>query len=349
MALQGSTGDAPVRAARLWTALLCCLAVVLTLPAVASAKPGYKVRPAGSELFLFLEGKGEYEVSLEANNKQRVLLAAEEGLFTATEYSTKGRVSSKRIEADLGDLGRIDIDVRLRPRHSEREPLQRNCKGPASIYVPGTFHGTIKFSGEGDIPPFSVKRGEIGFIRRFKRVCKQRRAPKRNQKTKQKEEKPKLKLEFGLLDTSGKGDGRTVNFEVFSLGVARNPAKTFGIYEAAAYERREEVRIARSTLGFFGPEEFRMSKRGEKPLTLKVKPEEPFAGKALYKREPGSKATWTGNLSVKLPGADPIPLTGDSYDAVFCRGLDFDEIERCFYGSGSHSQPLALARLSSLR
>lgn len=320
--------------------------VALVLPAGAAAKPGYEVRPAGSELFLFLEDKGDYEISLEANDRQRVLLAVEEGLLTATEYSTEGHVSSKRIEADLGDLGRIDIDVRLEPRYSEREPSQRNCKGPASIYVPGTFHGTIRFSGEGDIPPFSVKRGEIGFLRRFKRVCKQRRrAPEQNQE----EGKPKLELEFGLLDTSGKGDGRTVRFEVLSLAPARNPAKSFGVYEAAAYERRESVQIARSTFGFIGAEEFRMSKRGKQPLTLQVKPSEPFAGKALYKRGPGSKATWTGNLSVELPGADAIPLTGDDYDAVFCRGVESGEIDRCLYGSGSHSQPLALARLSSLR
>ena len=331
-------------------AILVCALAVLALPASAAAKPGYKVLPAGSELFLFLEDKGEYEVSLEANSRQRVLLAVEKGLFTATEYSTKGHVSSKRIEADLGDLGRIAIDVHLRPRQSEQEPSRKNCKGPAPIYVPGTFHGKIRFSGEGDIPSFSVKRGYIGFVRRFKRVCKQRqRAPKRNQKKKQKEEKPKLKLEFGLLDTSGKGDGRSVRFEVFSLAQARNPAKSFGIYEVAASERREGMRILRNSFGFLGPEEFRMSKRGEQPLTLKVKPEEPFAGRALYKRGPGERATWTGNLSVELPGADAIPLTGDRYDAVFCRGLDFDEIEGCFYGSGSHSQPLALARLSSLR
>ncbi len=329
-------------------AILVCALAVLTLPASAVAKPGYKVKPAGSELFLFLEDKGDFEISLEANDRQRVLLAVEEGFFTATEYSTKGRVSSKRIEADLGDLGRIDIDVRLRPRHSDSEPRQRNCKGRKSIFVPGTFHGTIRFSGEGDIPPFSVKRGEIGFLRRFKQVCKLRRAPKRNQK-KPKAEKPKIKLEFGLLDTSGKGDGRTVRFEVFSLAQARNPAKSFGIYEAAASERRKNLRIVRSTFGFLGHKEFRMSKRGKQPLTLRVKPPEPFSGKALYKRGPGEKATWTGNLSLDLPGAEAIPLTGDNYDAVFCRGLDFEEIDSCYYGSGSHSQPLALAKLSSLR
>lgn len=328
---------------------LCALIALLAIPATAAAKPGYRVKPAGTELFLFLEDKGDYEISLEANDRQRVVLAAETGFLTAAEYSARGHVSSKRIEADLGDLGRVAIDVRLRPHESEPEPSQRNCKGPSSIYVPGTFHGTIRFSGEADIPPFSAKRGYIGFVRRFKRVCKQRqRGPGRNQK-KGKDEKPKPKLEFGLLDTSGKGDGRTVNFEVLSIGPARNPAKSFGIYKAAAHERRQGVRIVRSTLGFLGPKEFRMSKRGKQPLTLRVKPPEPFSGKAFYRRGPGEKATWTGNLSVELPGSDAIPLTGEGYDAVFCRSVDSGEIERCLYGSGSHSQPLALARLSSLR
>jgi hypothetical protein len=59
-----------------------------------------------------------------------------------------------------------------------------------------------------------------------------------------------------------------------------------------------------------------------------------------------------------LPGTEPLPLAGESFIARLCPSLSIlasclsrHELARVRsrYGSGSHSQPLALARLSSLR
>lgn len=315
--------------------LLACAATLLATPVGASAKPGYKVRPGGTELFLDLGAKGGYEFLVEANDRQRVLLAVEGGLFTATEYSTKGRVSSTRIEADLGELGRIDIRVNLAPGRAQSYPPRKGCGGPASIYVPGTFRGTIEFSGEGDVPAVSVTRGEIGFTRRFKRVCKQRQpAPDRGDG-----ERRKPKVDVGLLEAIGEVEGRTAFFGAFNFVPKRDPARSFGFLIAGAFERRERVLIERSTLEFFfGPEAFRMSRPGKKPETVRVALPEPFAGRAHYSRKPGSPPTWTGNLRVDLPGADAIPLAGPDFKAIFCRGSSPARAERCPYGSGSQSQ-----------
>jgi hypothetical protein len=155
-------------------------------------------------------------------------------------------------------------------------------------------------------------------------------------------------IEIGALQAKAKGEGRTTLFEAFTLAPPRNPALSLGFAFGAAYERQEEVRIARTALEIFSLG-IVMSKRGKEPETVKVKMEKPFTGRARYSRSPGSPASWTGNLSVKLPGADPLALAGPGFSPVFCRGGDFAGIERCLYGSGSHSQPLALARLSSLR
>jgi hypothetical protein len=332
---------------RLRTALLAAVTAFALLPSGAEAKPGYNVRPAGTELWIDLEEKGDYEVLLEANDHQRVLLSVGEGIFTATEYSTEGRVSSKHIEADFGELGRVDIDVRLRPRRSFSYLPPRNCKGPASIEVPGTFSGTIEFAGEGDIRPFTVKRGEISFTRRFKRVCKQR------QPASDKGKKRKPKLDVGLLEASGEVEGRTSFFAAVNYALRRNPARSFGLFIAGAVRKSEDVVIESSTLGFFGHESFQVSKPGKKPVTVKVmKPPEPLFGRALYLRKPGSPPRWTGNLNLDAPGNKKIPLADfeSGLKVRFCRGSSEAEAEeRCAYGSGSHSQPLALAKLSSLR
>jgi hypothetical protein len=331
------------------------------------------VRPASTELWFDLGQKGDYDVLVEANDRQRVLFWFSESLFTTSEYSTTGHVSSRHIEADLGELGRIDIDVHLAPKHSWSYPPGRNCKGPASIYVPGTYSGTVEFSGEGDIPQVSVTHGEITFARRFKRVCK------RQHSGAEKGKKPKRKpqLDVGLLQVTGKDEGRRTALEVVNVASKQHPARSFGLLFAGVYERNENVRIERATLTFFGPESFKLSKRGKKPETARLELEEPFAGHGLYSHTPGSPPTWTGNLNVDLPGAKAIPLVGDDFDPIFCRGPSVLNVELCayrrasrsrsmalarlstlrqrrissaiLYGSGSHSQPLALARLSSLR
>ena len=323
------------------------LALICVLPTTALAKLGYRVRPAGTEAFIELEA-GDYSFYVEANDRQRVLLAAQQGLFTATEYSTDGHASSKRIEADFGDLGHVDIKLRLFPGRSQHYPPGRNCHGRGSAFIPGSFHGTIEFSGEGDIPPLTVRHGEIGFIRRFRRVCKsQQPHPAHSHK-----KKHKPKLDVGYIAASSKGEGRTVILEAINFASRQHPADSFGLLFAGDFERREEVRIERTTLEFFGAEEFRVSRPGVKPETVKVKLLEPFAGRALYRHSPGSPPSWTGNFRVDLPGAAGVPLAGPTFDAAFCRGSSVGKTERCLeaaQGSGSHSQPLALARLSSLR
>lgn len=329
-------------AVRLRGLLLLALAMGLTLPTAALAKPGYRVRPAGTELFVELE-KGGYEFSLEANDRQRVLLAVEEGLFSTAEYSTEGHVSSKRVEADLGDLGRVDIKVQLAPGQSQRYPPGKKCHGRASIFVPGTFRGTIEYSGEGGLPALSATRGEVGFIRRFKRVCKLREPATGHGHKK----KRKPKLELGYLRVAGKGEGRPVILEAIDFISKQHPARSFGLLFAGAYERREEVRIERTRLEFFGGQSLEMSKRGKQPQTVRVKPPQPFAGRGIYLRRPGSPPSWTGDLRVDLLGAADTPLVRPESTAVFCRGFLLVKVESCVFGADFQFRSLARRRPSS--
>jgi len=54
---------------------------------------------------------------------------------------------------------------------------------------------------------------------------------------------------------------------------------------------------------------------------------EPFAGHALYSSSPDSPPSWTGDLSVGLPGASKVPLTGPGFNAILCRG----KVGSCLY------------------
>jgi hypothetical protein len=96
-----------------------------------------------------------------------------------------------------------------------------------------------------------------------------------------------------------------------------------------------------------------------------VEPYWPFYGKASFVKLSGEPPRWEGDLRVRVPGGGLLALAGPNFDGTVCRLHAIDEFDSCasrlqslqgpassvlaLYGSGSHSQPLALARLSSLR
>lgn len=301
--------------------------VALALPAAADAKAGYRVHPGSTELILPVEAKGGRIISITADNGQHVLLKVDRRSSTI-EYSTKGRVSSRRIKADFGALGRIDVKldlVRFGPGVLRRE----RCKGHDPIEGIGTYRGTIEFSQEGGVPEVSVTRGRAYFERRFRQICKRQRP----------RYKPgplsKRKIEEGQLTVRGKEEGRTVRLDATIYAFRRHPAQSGGTLRATIYERRGGVRIARWRSEAF-EESFVMSKRDTKPETVKVELSEPFAGRALYSRSPGSSPSWIGDLSVDLPGAEGIALTGPGFSAALCRG----KVDSCRYGNGFYFQRL---------
>ncbi len=324
-------GDASCRSfAVLFSAVVLLL---FALPVGAEAKPGYRAHPGGTKLILPVENRADAVISVSADDRQRVGLAVE-GPSSGTEYSTKGRVSGRRIEADFGDLGRVDVTlhfVHYRPGFTHPGRFPGRCQGRAPREGIGTYRGAIELSHEGAVPEVSVKSGRVFFTRRFRQVCKRLR-PKF-------EPGPfpnlKRKAEEAILTVTGKGEGRTVNLDAQIFALRQHPARSAGHVYAAAYERHEGVRITRTMGGFFERGSFVMSKRGKQPETITVEPPDPFAGQALYSHSPGSTASWTGDLTVDLPGAARIPLTGPGFTAAVCRG----KVDDCrLGGSSSRSQ-----------
>jgi hypothetical protein len=127
-----SYGALPVSRRLLRRRRQCCVylvfamvPLVLALPASVNAKPGYKVLPGGMELILPVEQRGGYVISVSANDRQRVDFAVDRPSSTI-KYSTRGRVSSRRIEANFGALGRIDVRLSYLVRHPS-DPLTRDA------------------------------------------------------------------------------------------------------------------------------------------------------------------------------------------------------------------------------
>lgn len=285
--------------------------------------------PGGLDLILPVEKRGDVVISVSAYGRQHVQLTIE-GPSSAVEYTTKGRVSDRRITAGFGLLGRIDVSLHLAHYRPGMLP-QTHCKGRDPMEGEGAYRGTIKFSQEADVPKVSVHRGRFYLERHFRQVCK-RRYPRSKPGPYQ---KLKRKVEEGVLTVRGKAEGRTVRLDATVFAFRRSPGYSGGTLRATAYERREGVRITRWTGGLFYRDSLVMSKRGKEPNTVKVKLPKPFTGRALFSRSQGSSPSWTGDLRVDLPGADGVPLTGQGISAVFCRGTVYS----CLYGSGFSPSP----------
>jgi len=292
------------------------LLIAVPLSSATSGTPGYSVHPGGTSLILPLGERAGYTAAVSATGGQRVQLSLQRSA-SVVRYSAKGRVTNQQIKASFGSLGHINVRLDLVPLPPDSARGSR-CKGRNPLFKRGTYRGTVSFPAQAvDIPKVFVDHGRVYFEHRFRKVCKRH-------KPRQPGPGPipqlKRRAEEGMLTVRGNGDGRTVRLEAALFALRRDPARSGGIVSAVAYERRGAVRVSRRASGFFGEASFLMSKRGTLPETIDVTPPGPFSGDALYSRGLGSSSSWTGALSVDLPGVKGVPLTGPGFQAVLCRG-----------------------------
>lgn len=332
--------------------LVCALAAFLALPAGASARVQGEVHPGRYLLSIELPESKGWEMSLLAYDHHQVYLRAQRG-FASVTYRAPGRVSSQRVEADFGSLGRIDLKLNLQARGTGVPRLHGRCTGRSPYELVGRFDGTVDFPGEPNVAGVTADRGKATILRTFQHICQPLVRGGKNP----------LGFKFDVFGAHSHEKGRTTAFE--AVGVDIESELLLGVVGASLYEHMGEVAIARKIAGLAFERELRFSKPGAKPEQVWVDPPAPFSGKASYRKTAGEPARWSGDLRVRVPGGGLVALAGPSFNATLCRPA-LDEIEDCktrlqelratapgalraYYGSGSHSHPLALARLSSLR
>ena len=240
------------------------------------------------------------------------------------------------IHATFGSLGQVDVSFQRRKKVVERP--ERNCRW---IIETGVFRGSFRFVGEGGYfaseavdPEGTVFRLPNGFcgLGNFRPGIP-----------------PGLPSETVLAARRQTETGE-VRFRASRLRVDNGPT----LFNASTKERLEGMEISRSVeiRGLKG--DFTATGRSRAGVT----PSLPFSGSARFRDPQDEPASWTGTLVVALPGLAEVPLAGEGFTARLCPHLSIfasclSQLDRprggSRYGSGSHSQPLALARLSSLR
>lgn len=317
--------------------LVYAAAALLALPAVAR---GASERAAEVKLSSFkVQGSNGYElevISVRDGSLSPIAAVTVTRGPASASYEVRTAAGSG-IHATFGSLGQLDVSFERRRKEVDRpEP---RCRW---ISESGVFRGSFRFVGEEGYvsseatnPSGEVFRLPDGFcgLGSFRLA------------------RPFLGLRQTVLAAQS-----TVGAGVVSFAASRFEDERPTLFDASSRERVGEMNIERQVRtqaagAFFNTRRSRAS----------VAPPAPFVGSARFRDPAGGPASWTGSLSVSLPGAPDVTLAGETFVAKLCLGLPI--LRRCLkrrpnpassqaaevYGSGSHSQPLGLARLSSLR
>jgi hypothetical protein len=261
------------------------------------------------------------------------IIAQREGL--SASYELPGQLE-RGMHADFGTVGRVAMDF-----HRTKRTVDKLEKGCTYVKEIGEFRGEFIFLGEGgytvaeasSAPGVIVRlpNGFCGFGRRGRslpsflstdRLVARSRAP------------------HGFVEVEATAD---------ALG-----AKS-GI-SADVHESVGAMTIIRSASGYTGKRTLLLGP-GKRPHRATVSPSSPFVGSARFDEPADGPATWTGRLSISLPGAPRVSLAGTGFAARLC--LHVSLLAACkvplpprpaggarLQGSGSHSQALADVRLS---
>jgi len=314
--------------------LVCAVAALLTPVEAVAGTPERGITLSSVELG---ESNG-YEIELSAlrfkKGKSTVALTAQRETASASYEVRTPRGAG--IHATFGILGQVDLGFHRQKKVVERP--ERNCRWVLEI---GVFRGSVDFLGEEGYIAREVRNPKGGIFRLPDGFC--------GLGSFRPGFPPGLPRET-VLAARMKIKTREVSFRASRERSTRSAIQ----FNAETTERVEGMRIDRSVR--VPGEQGTFTATGTSRAA--ASPPSPFSGYARFRDPQPGPVTWEGPLAVTLPGLTAIPLAGEGFTARLCPRLSI--LASCLpkrerarfgsrYGSGSHSQPLALARLSSLR
>jgi len=295
-------------------ALLAAAALpLLALPSGAAAKPGYSVSPESHLAIAGLAGSNGYRITIVALSPRYVaLVAIRRG--SAVSYFVRAPFDGKRIDARFGKLGRVSVRFEPDgPPQREDQPGGSLCKGGASTSQSGRFVGTIRFRGERGFTTVRRSTVRTAVFHRFRQVCKR---PPEGKVT---EPEPEDKGTSVSAVVRGNPEGPV--FTAYAIPPEAGLQKEGASFNVSVTDRRQSMIVTHSASASGGPGAFAVTPLGTVPATATVSPPSPFEGSATLTKTPGGATTWTGDLSVELPGRGTVVLTGPSFAAKLCRNI----------------------------
>jgi hypothetical protein len=201
------------------------------------------------------------------------------------------------LHAVFGSLGTVAMEFERRKRSVSR--LGKGCR---FVTETGTFRGEFSFTGEGGYTSAGATSVEGTISHLPNGFC-------------------------GFRATRG---GLPGDFRVARLVARARISNGFVQFEASRLEDEDHAEFDAELREFvgamtisrraraFNPDGFVFSP-GKRSRQASVDPPAPFTGSALLREPAAGGASWTGSLSIALPGAPEVALTGPGFGARLCK------------------------------
>ena len=291
-------------------------------PAAAHHRDGAEAQGPGTSGAVRLPGSGGYALTLStADDLVRLeafqILQRELGGFASAAYAVRPEspLGSGELRADFGPVGRVAL--RFEPDGKRRtEVRDRHCRGRRPVREWGRYTGAVELRGEGGYFEVRVASAPGARERSFRLVCQRGHAEKTAPGPLSRQVEPGLGFGSGgaslssLLRVEAVDPGRRVGLRAADQLGGTTSQTSAGVLESSA-----EMAIGRSATLYLPIGPVRVTSM--QPLTAGFDLFDPFGGEASYSEGPAAPPTWTGSLSVSLPGLVQ-PLTGPEFAADLC-------------------------------
>lgn len=317
--------------------------------ASASAKPGFIRLPPSFSFSLQLPRVDGYRLAVSTAGHAEILISAIKGRTSAT-YSTHGFVNRRRLHADLGRFGRIDVRFHQVASSGPIRPFEK-CRGRSPWQLRGLATGKIRFRGLGGFVAIDKRRAKATVLRTFEQICKEEpgtfyAVAETKRQDRRIPASPKgLEPKVDTLSAKRRRDGKTIEFEASNILL---PGLTIGSMRANTSQRIDGVQVdnSASVSTPAGGNEISITHRGVHPAKAKVLGISPFSGESAYEPLAGGGSSWSGSLRATLPGESAIDLSGPGFQAEICHQTLAGVLGCSSQPSGSQAQSLFNARLS---
>jgi hypothetical protein len=304
-------GGRPIR-----TIAVAALTALAVVPASAAAKPGFSVEGPQHWSEFQLPATNGYRIRVSTTDAGKkpypnIYISASKGPHYGVEYFARGlSAEDGAIKAKLPGVGRIA--VRFEQARVTREAVPGNCKGRASLIRHGLFSGKIEIRGEHGYTSVHRHSAQGQITQSFRQVCDQRELGGGG---------PELGKSPRLEDLlSGRREGRrTLSFSVSRFDFGPKFGEPTSSFSASSSLRRHGVYVVAYVSAESGqPQSFLTSGPAGPLEDASVTPPAPFDGSATFHLDSPTSSSWTGTLSVELPGVGKVALAGAGFWSALC-------------------------------
>jgi hypothetical protein len=284
--------------------LVSILALVAATSAAATSQSEPRLRPVNAHFKLTLANG--LRASL-GTSGQEVTLAFSRRRQFAT-YSVRGRVSPDGdVSARFGSLGQISVEF-------EADTEAHDPCLEAIVGRPGTFVGTIAFTGEGGYVRLRAGRARgRAYIPTVPKGCGSRPSPPGPPPDESDEEQQAEEADTATLAVDGLRKRRSL----LAVG-ARSADFSYTYFFAGTDERRGAMHVSRGIVKSARSPTFVFDSA---LTTATVRPPKPFQGDGAFQRNADGSTAWSGTVTAPFLGAGRLVVAGPGSTATMVRDV----------------------------